>query len=180
MSPPRRHPNTTHLPSTAHTQTQTQTRMQSSTSAAQPSGTQTQTITSGSSRAPVLHLRGSEAVRTEGTQGQRREGGGPRISWAEDVVDNEGLGRKKSKVCCIYHAPRGIDESSDESSSGSSSDESENDDGSARPSRRDAAEGKGRDCGHDHGKGKGKGKERKRSPNAYEKMPRSRGGGVVG
>lgn len=25
-----------------------------------------------------------------------------RVSWAEDVVDNEKKGRKKSKVCCIY------------------------------------------------------------------------------
>ncbi|OIR58669.1 MAG: uncharacterized protein A8A55_0509 [Amphiamblys sp. WSBS2006] len=25
-----------------------------------------------------------------------------RVSWSDDVVDNEFLGRKKSKVCCIY------------------------------------------------------------------------------
>lgn len=24
------------------------------------------------------------------------------IQWAEDVVDNEHLGRKKSNICCIY------------------------------------------------------------------------------
>ena len=39
-------------------------------------------------------------------------------------------------VCCIYHAPRGLDESSDESSSDSDSDDGESDaddDGSARP-----------------------------------------------
>jgi protein phosphatase 1 regulatory subunit 11 len=38
-------------------------------------------------RAPVLRLRGAAP----------REGSGRRISWAEDVIDNEGLGRKKSK-----------------------------------------------------------------------------------
>ncbi|SLM34088.1 type 1 phosphatase regulator ypi1 [Lasallia pustulata] len=50
-----------------------------------------------------------------------------RIRWAEDVVDNEGLGRKSSKVCCIYHAPRAVGESSSESSSDSSSSESKGD-----------------------------------------------------
>lgn len=24
------------------------------------------------------------------------------IQWAEDVVDNENMGRKKSNICCIY------------------------------------------------------------------------------
>jgi len=89
-----------------------------------------------------------------------------RIQWAEDVVDNEGMGKKKSKVCCIYHAPRGIDESSDESSSDSSgSDSDSGDDGAARPARKNG-------CGHEHGNKKGKGKGRARSPNAYEKMPK--------
>ncbi|KAK4049262.1 Type 1 phosphatases regulator ypi1 [Microbotryomycetes sp. JL201] len=40
-----------------------------------------------------------------------------RVRWEQDVVDNEGLGRKKSKICCIYHKPKAFDESSDESSS---------------------------------------------------------------
>jgi len=39
------------------------------------------------------------------------------VQWTEDVVDNEGAGRKKSKICCIYHKPRAFDESSDESDS---------------------------------------------------------------
>ncbi|THV06399.1 hypothetical protein K435DRAFT_849190 [Dendrothele bispora CBS 962.96] len=47
---------------------------------------------------------------------------GPRVSWREDVVDNEGCGRKSSKICCIYHKPRPFDESSDEDSSSSGSD----------------------------------------------------------
>lgn len=50
--------------------------------------------------------------------------GGPvtnrRIRWDEEVVDNEGLGRKKSKICCIYHKPKEFGESSSESSSSSS------------------------------------------------------------
>ncbi|WVQ99559.1 hypothetical protein IAU59_006695 [Kwoniella sp. CBS 9459] len=48
--------------------------------------------------------------------------GGPlkkqRVVWSEETVDNEGMGKKKSKICCIYHKPRAFDESSsDESSS---------------------------------------------------------------
>jgi protein phosphatase 1 regulatory subunit 11 len=37
------------------------------------------------------------------------------ITWCDDVVDNEGLGKKSSKSCCVYHKPRAFDESSDES-----------------------------------------------------------------
>ncbi|KZV94730.1 hypothetical protein EXIGLDRAFT_748504 [Exidia glandulosa HHB12029] len=43
----------------------------------------------------------------------------PRVTWSEDIVDNEGCGKKSSKICCIYHKPRKFDESSDESDSDS-------------------------------------------------------------
>ena len=29
-----------------------------------------------------------------------------KIQWTEDTVDNEGLGKKKSKCCCQYIKPR--------------------------------------------------------------------------
>ncbi|KAG9008847.1 Type 1 phosphatases regulator ypi1 [Tulasnella sp. JGI-2019a] len=62
-------------------------------------------------RAGVLKLRGGPRSR-------------PQVAWTDDVVDNEGAGRKKSKICCIYHKPRAFDESSGESSgSDSESDE---------------------------------------------------------
>lgn len=38
------------------------------------------------------------------------------------MVDNEGMGKKKTKICCIYHRPKQFDESSDEDSSDSDSD----------------------------------------------------------
>ncbi|KAJ1980152.1 Type 1 phosphatases regulator ypi1 [Dimargaris verticillata] len=42
----------------------------------------------------------------------------PRVCWDAEVVDNEGLNRKKSKVCCIFKKTRRFDESdSDESDS---------------------------------------------------------------
>lgn len=73
-------------------------------------------------------------------------------------------------MCCIYHAPKGIDESSDESSS--DSDESESgDDGAAKPT------GGRRHVRHGHDHDHGKGKARARSPNAYEKLPKAKGGG---
>lgn len=38
------------------------------------------------------------------------------MTWDEDVVDNEGLGRKSSKRCCIFHKQRAFGESSTDSS----------------------------------------------------------------
>ncbi|CAD6447331.1 ac3f78c5-1ce7-4abb-b5da-2deffa938671 [Sclerotinia trifoliorum] len=157
-----------------HLQTEPQTRGQNQFQGS-VTITQSQTHTS----APVLRLRGESTGEIESsTDGERGLGRGRRIQWAEDVVDNEGLGRKKSKVCCIYHAPRPIDESSDESSSDSDDSSSDDDDGGAKPSGGNGDKhDHGDECahGHGHGKGKGKGKERKRSPNAYERQPNYKG-----
>ncbi|KAJ1619828.1 phosphatase inhibitor-domain-containing protein [Pavlovales sp. CCMP2436] len=38
-----------------------------------------------------------------------------RVRFNESAVDNEGLGRKKSKSCCVFHRRRQFDESSSES-----------------------------------------------------------------
>ena len=110
------------------------------------------------------------------------------------------LTRNSPTVCCIYHAPRQVGESSDESSSssdGSSSDEqdSSDDDGAARMSGNRRAQQKPRhehdkingdgdqaqphadvcqDPDHDHGP-KGKRVSKRKSGNAYEKMPKSKG-----
>lgn len=98
------------------------------------------------------------------------------IQWAEDVVDNEGMGKKSSKVCCIYHKPHEPGHSDSEDDSSSSSGESGSDDGPDL-SRAQKAGGKGkgrRKQGHGHGEendDKGKGKERRPSPNAYERQP---------
>lgn len=40
----------------------------------------------------------------------------PTVRWDEDVVDNEGMGRKSSKRCCIFHKQRDFGESSTDSS----------------------------------------------------------------
>ncbi|KAI5801538.1 phosphatase inhibitor-domain-containing protein [Peziza echinospora] len=143
------------------------------------SSTSGQTLHLGSnrpSRTQVVSASSDEDERTPSPpripDGTLRLRGGPisdrRVTWGEDVIDNEGLGRKKSKVCCIFHRAREFGESSDESSS-DSSDDSDNDDGRARPVGGKKAGG----CGngkHDH---KRRGPKRPSSPNAYEKMPKA-------
>ena len=37
-----------------------------------------------------------------------------RVKWTEDTIDNENLGRKKSKKCCIFHKKRAWDQSDSE------------------------------------------------------------------
>lgn len=165
-------------------------------------GTTSQTQTQAQTQSPILRLRGAQRNR------------GPRVQWAESVVDNEGMGKKSSKgrkdnptrqsllatlltsetVCCIYHAPKAVDESSDESSSdssSSSSDDSDSDSGEG-PSRRVNGDHAGKDCGHKHKHGRGRRRDdegrrkRKPSPNAYEKVPKPKpkdgagGSGPVG
>lgn len=104
---------------------------------------------------------------------------GRKVKWDDTVVDNEGLGRKKSKsmykifnqilffmswlfnyffsaqskVCCIYHKPRAFGESSDEDSSRDDSDDSDH----------------GHD--HDHKNGHHPDKCYRNTPNAYERQP---------
>ncbi|GAB5585227.1 Type 1 phosphatases regulator ypi1 [Umbelopsis nana] len=105
----------------------------------------------------ILRLRGDPSARS------------PRqIQWAENVVDNEHLGRKKSKICCIYHRPR---MPGDDSSSDSSSD-SDSDGG-------DHNHDHDHDCNHNHHNGRGRSNKPKHkvnprdvSPNAYERQPR--------
>src|SRR5687768_8943514 len=38
-----------------------------------------------------------------------------KVKWTEETVDNEHLGRKKSKCCCVYEKPKEFAESSTES-----------------------------------------------------------------
>ncbi|KAJ6441974.1 protein phosphatase inhibitor domain-containing protein [Purpureocillium lavendulum] len=123
-------------------------------------------------------------TRAEPTRILRLRGGhtssGRSVQWAEDVVDNEGLGRKSSKVCCIYHKPKGVDESSDESSSDDSSSSDSDSDSGADDKKRSGDGKKAPACGHSHGhrhgrsrrRGQGDKQKRPPSPNAYEKVPK--------
>ncbi|PHJ17612.1 protein phosphatase inhibitor protein [Cystoisospora suis] len=50
-----------------------------------------------------------------------------RVSWDQNIVDNENMAKKKSKKCCIFHKKKPFGESSSESdsSSGNSSGDEE-------------------------------------------------------
>ncbi|PFH48217.1 hypothetical protein AMATHDRAFT_66049 [Amanita thiersii Skay4041] len=106
------------------------------------------------------------AIRLRGAAGRSRAAGQRRrvVAWGEDVIDNEGCGRKSSKVCCIYHKPRRFDESS----SSSSDDESDSDvDSDADP-----------ECHHHHPASLSSGPSGgrvgpRRAKNAYEHVPSS-------
>ncbi|KAJ5129207.1 uncharacterized protein N7515_005246 [Penicillium bovifimosum] len=137
-----------------------------------------------SARLPAtLRLRAEEAP----TNTSEESSSSRRIRWSEDVVDNEGMGKKSSKVCCIYHKARPVGESSSEESSSSSSD-NDSDSGDDRrtarsgPARRRRSRGRelhsehtsepGEECCSEGHGPKQKAKRRKPSPNAYEKMPK--------
>ncbi|KAK6509964.1 Type 1 phosphatases regulator ypi1 [Arthrobotrys musiformis] len=102
-------------------------------------------------------------LRLRGAHTERR-----RVTWTEEVVDNEGLGRKKTKICCIYNKPREFGESSsEESDSSSSSEDGGHQPGDSNPSENNhppTGQHKAHSC-HSH---KGGGRRRK---NAYEKPP---------
>ncbi|PKI85406.1 Ypi1p [Malassezia vespertilionis] len=68
----------------------------------------------------VLRLRGGGDVRfnprTRRTNQERQ------VVWTDDTVDNEGMGKKKSKICCIFRKQRAFGESSSGSSASGSDD----------------------------------------------------------
>ena len=164
-----------------------------------PGSSQSQTSTHSQHTTPVPQL-----LQPQIPDGTLRLRGGPvqsrRVTWSEEVVDNESLGRKKSKgisftilfpppkttginmawmgtVCCIYRRAREFGESSDESSS--------SDDSSSSSDEKDTSHEEGKPCpegsggggpqNHNHERHGNQGRIKRRrppSPNAYEKMPR--------
>jgi hypothetical protein len=57
------------------------------------------------------------------------------VKWGDDVVDNEGMGKRKSNKCCIFHKRKKFGESSSDSDCSSGSDSGANS-GSGSPRRR--------------------------------------------
>ncbi|KAK8039113.1 hypothetical protein PG993_007524 [Apiospora rasikravindrae] len=146
-------------------------------------GTTSQTVTIDPiTNEPILRLRGGPSTSDRG----------PRVQWAEGTVDNEGLGRKSSKVCCIYHKPREVGESSSEDdSSSSSSSDSDSDSGHRGDADRvgkgsskgkknrghkhddhDGHDHDGENCDGRHQRHGNRKPTRRPSPNAYEKQPK--------
>lgn len=97
----------------------------------------------------MLHLRS--------TGEKKKKTKKPNVRWTEDVVDNEHMDKKKSKICCIFHPQREFGESSDSSDSSGSSDSSDDES--------NKKEEHNHECKH---KPKTK---KKAGPNAYEKQP---------
>uniref|UniRef100_A0A8C3UID7 E3 ubiquitin-protein ligase PPP1R11 n=1 Tax=Catharus ustulatus TaxID=91951 RepID=A0A8C3UID7_CATUS len=70
-----------------------------------------------------------------------------KVEWSSDTVDNEHLGRRSSKCCCIYEKPRAFGESSSESS-GPEEEEGEGEgQGGVGEGQGGVGEGQG-SCGH--------------------------------
>lgn len=135
---------------------------------------QTQTQQNSPAQA-VLHLRPGSATADDRLSQESR----PRVRWESDVVDNENMNKKKSKICCIFHPQREFCESSDEAlcSSSESSDSSDEEDGGKGHNHVDPGSG---DPGHSHGHGQNQccskkkvktKKPRAATPNAYERQP---------
>ena len=172
----------------------TSLRQNSPSASTAPANSGSQTITQPTTHNntnPTLRLRAQDNTAptqdtTPSTRNRRR------IRWDESVIDNEGMGKKSSKVCCIYHAPHepGDSESDSDSSSSDDSDGGEPDlsraqragGAKARKGRKgngdeDGGGGDGGDGGEGGGgggSGEGKGKQRKASPNAYERQPKAK------
>ncbi|SCU81065.1 LANO_0B01882g1_1 [Lachancea nothofagi CBS 11611] len=126
---------------------------------------------------PMLQLRGAVEdqlqahTRESKTSAQRQRS---KVRWKEDVVDNEHMNKKKSKVCCIFHPQQNFEDmdgescehdchdDSSSSSSSSSESESESSKGMDMESRRKARKERR------HLKLQQK---RSSSPNAYEVQP---------
>ncbi|KAK6517242.1 Type 1 phosphatases regulator ypi1 [Arthrobotrys megalospora] len=104
-------------------------------------------------------------LRLRGAHTERR-----RVTWTEEVIDNESLDRKKTKICCIYNKPREFGESSSEESDSSSSSEEDNN----RQSAGDISSPGGDNSSSEQRKGhscrRHKGNKQRRK-NAYEKTP---------
>ncbi|CAM9546940.1 unnamed protein product [Choristocarpus tenellus] len=47
----------------------------------------------------------------------------PSVTWGEDVINNENMGKKSSKRCCIFHKKRDFGESSSDESDSDMDDE---------------------------------------------------------
>ena len=86
-------------------------------------GSQTQVIEatevdSNSSDPPTLKLRLKKTDEESNEKGEKQK---PKkldrkqVSWTQETVDNEHLGKKKSKCCCIYVKPKKFGESDTES-----------------------------------------------------------------
>lgn len=82
---------------------------------------------------PVLQLRAEEPINPQRQESRSPASQRPSVRWQSDVIDNENMNKKKTKICCIFHPQQEFDfneehsdhDCSSSSSSSSSSSESE-------------------------------------------------------
>ena len=105
------------------------------------SGTQTMTITEPTTTSPIEEevILSSEPTITEPIILTLRPA--PHVVWDSSVINNEGLGRKSSKKCCIFKKKKGWDESDTESDSDLSDDGVADDGGRAGRKKNSGKEG---------------------------------------
>lgn len=97
---------------------------QGASGSANPTGTRPKLPTSGSAVITVTEDEVKEAESEETLQLQLKEPkkkskkkDHKKVVWTEDTVDNEHLGKKKSKCCCVYVKPKVFGESSSDEDS---------------------------------------------------------------
>ncbi|XP_074423917.1 E3 ubiquitin-protein ligase PPP1R11 [Larus michahellis] len=106
----------------------------------------------GCGTATVTETGGAEPENRSLTLKLRKRKPDKKVEWSSDTVDNEHLGRRSSKCCCIYEKPRAFGESSTESEE---EEEEEEEEGGTR--------GGDEGCGHLHcvrGHKRGRGRRR--------------------
>lgn len=119
---------------------------------------------------PLLQLRAQEGNQEGQSQVQNTRLPRPSVRWQSDVIDNENMNKKKTKICCIFHPQQNFDDEcdcpsdhdDDPSSSSSSSSESDEEQGLNFEQRRE------RRVARRHRK---LNQKRSESPNAYEVQP---------
>lgn len=104
--------------------------------------------------------------RTKATQKKKKKK--PKVRWTEDVVDNEDMNKKKTKICCIFHPQRNFDDGTDSDHSHSDSDSSSDSSGDERGGHEGSS--RGPDGGNDSKKIVD-GVKKEPIPNAYEYQP---------
>lgn len=95
------------------------------------------------------------------------------VRFSDDVVDNEHMNKKKSKICCIFRKQRQFGESSSEESS-SDSDSDLDSDSDNENDNNGCGHGHNHNHNHDHNERNDRPPSRDRlpSPNAYERQPK--------
>uniref|UniRef100_A0A663F5E4 E3 ubiquitin-protein ligase PPP1R11 n=1 Tax=Aquila chrysaetos chrysaetos TaxID=223781 RepID=A0A663F5E4_AQUCH len=107
-----------------------------------PAGTMAEAADSGGcGTATVIETGAAEPENRSLTLKLRKRKPDKKVEWSSDTVDNEHLGRRSSKCCCIYEKPRAFGESSTESE-----EEEEEEEEAAVATTRGGDEG----CGHLH------------------------------